>query len=199
VSLSVRFTNFKLPCVLITTVCASSDLVKVLTQVSRLSLCQKDPNYDLKNAKTLVKLRGVLNIPSSFIMGVFGVVKFVIVMLVMIIVCTLVWELFVNGSLYNCTDPGFLDFLNPGDWVHFHHGVTYVQHIVTGRSMSDPDTIRQGWSVAKLWCLWWSFVFASFLISAALARKTWLSGKMPQSITVSPSYYREHEILYSEA
>src|SRR6476620_4884904 len=80
--------------------------------------------------------------------------KFAIVLLAMTVACTIAWEVLINGTLYNCTDPGFLDFLSPGDWVHFNHGVVYVPHIVTGRSMSDPDTIKEGWSVTRLWFLW---------------------------------------------
>jgi hypothetical protein len=121
--------------------------------------------------------------------------KFVIVLLAMTVACTIAWEMFVNGTLYNCTDPGFLDFLSPGDWVHFDHGVVYVPHIVNGRSMSDPDTIKEGWSVTGLWVLWYSFVAISLFVSVLLARKTWFSGQsdptqshtMPNPTAAPPS------------
>lgn len=91
------------------------------------------------------------------------IVKFIIAVFAMTIICTILWEVFVNGQLYDCTDPGWLDFLSPGDWVHFGHDVEYVPHVVAGRSMSDPDTIKLGWSVTKLWCLWFSFVGVSLV------------------------------------
>jgi hypothetical protein len=102
--------------------------------------------------------------------------KFVITLLVMTVACTIAWEVFVNGTLYNCTDPGWLDFLSLGDWVHFDHGVVYVPHIVTDRPMSDPDTLKQGWSVARLWYLWCSFVAVSLFLSVSLARVPWIPG-----------------------
>jgi hypothetical protein len=101
--------------------------------------------------------------------------KFVIVMLVMTIVCTFVWQEFVTDKLYNCTDPGWLDFLSPGDWVHSHNGepVAFVP-VIIGGSMSDPDTIKDGGSIARLWYLWYSFVAVSVVISILLARIRWI-------------------------
>ena len=107
--------------------------------------------------------------------------KFVIILFVMTIVCSIGWA-FVAGELYDCTDPGFIDFLSPGDWVHGWpgHPVATVEKIVHGRSMSEPDTIRHGWTVAGLWCLWFLFVGVSFVISFFLSRKTWLSSSTMQ-------------------
>ena len=101
--------------------------------------------------------------------------KFVIVMFVMTIVCTIVWQEFVTDKLYNCTDPAWLDFLSPGNWVHSHNGqpVAFVP-VIIGGSMSDPDTIKEGWSVARLWYLWYSFVAVSVVISVLLARIRWI-------------------------
>jgi hypothetical protein len=100
-------------------------------------------------------------------------VKFVIVLFVMTIFCMIGWAL-VADEVYDCTDPGFIDFLSPGDWVHSlpGHPVTTAQKIVHGRSMIEPDTIKQGWSEPGLWCLWFSFVGVSFAISFFLSRKT---------------------------
>ena len=105
-----------------------------------------------------------------------SLVKFVIVMFVMPIVCTIVWQEVVTEYLYDCTDDNLLGFLGPGDWVHFHHGVVYVPHVTHNHSMSDPDSIRQGWSMTGLWCLWCSFVAVSVLISMLLARRRWIPG-----------------------
>jgi hypothetical protein len=101
--------------------------------------------------------------------------KFVIVAFLMTILCTAVWQNFVTDVLYNCTDPAWLDFLSPGNWVHFHNGepVAFVP-VITGGSMSDPDTIKEGWSVARLWHLWDGFVIVSAGISVFLARIRWI-------------------------
>ena len=95
-------------------------------------------------------------------------------MAIMTVVCTVVWQNCITDELYNCTDPGWLDYLSPGDWVHFDHGVIYVPHIVTGRSMSDPDTIKEGWSVNRLWCLWLAFFAVSLFVSAGFTFLPWM-------------------------
>ena len=101
-------------------------------------------------------------------------VKFVILMFLMTIVCTFVWQEFVTDRLYNCTDPGWLDFLSPGDWVHSHDGVPVaIVPVITGGPMTAPDTIKEGWSVGRLWYLWYSFVVVSVVISILLARIRW--------------------------
>ena len=94
-------------------------------------------------------------------------------------VCAIVWALLVQPTVYDCTDPGFIDYFTPGDWVHIAggHPIAVVPRIVHGRSMSEPDTIRQGWSVVGLWCLWSGFVSVSVLVSVAFARKTWVAGR----------------------
>jgi len=98
--------------------------------------------------------------------------KFVIVMVVMTTICTWAWDAFINGKVYDCTDGGSLDYLFVGDWVH--HPVT-VQHVVGGRPMSEPDTIRQGWTISRLWYLWFSFVGTSLVVSVLAASHQWIS------------------------
>jgi len=97
--------------------------------------------------------------------------KGVIVMFVMTILCTFVWQEFVTDKLYNCTDPGWLDFLSPGDWVH---GQFAIVPIIKRGAMSDPDTIKAGWSISRLWYLWSSFIAVSVIISVLLARFRWI-------------------------
>lgn len=82
------------------------------------------------------------------------------------IICTIVWQIFVVDTLYNCTDPGWLDFLDPGNWVH---GQLETVRQVSARAMSEPDTIKVGWSVARLWRLWYLFIVVSLAISALVA------------------------------
>ena len=72
--------------------------------------------------------------------------KFVIVIkLRMTIFARCVWQEFVTDRLYNCTDPAWLDFFESRNWVHSHNGqaVAFVP-VITGGSMSDPDTIQRG-------------------------------------------------------
>jgi hypothetical protein len=112
--------------------------------------------------------------------------KFVVVMFAMTIVCTGVWQCFVTDKLYNCTDPGWLDFLSPGDWVHVHDGkpVALVP-VITGGSMSDPDTIREGWSVARLWYLWYSLVAISVVIGVLLTLIRWIPKQTNRNANVN--------------
>src|SRR5690348_16935789 len=83
-----------------------------------------------------------------------------------LLVCTIAWGAWFPGKLYNCTDAVGFDFLQPGNWVHGNY-VTVVK-INPYDSMSMPDSIKEGWSVPKLWLLWWSFVAVSVAISALL-------------------------------
>jgi hypothetical protein len=104
-------------------------------------------------------------------------VKFTVSMIVMTIVCAIVWQVFVTEYLYDNTDDNLAGFLGPfyGDLLIGQGGfpVVTVQQVVHGRSMSDPDEIKAGWSIPKLLCLWFSFVVASLIISAALAKVPW--------------------------
>jgi len=92
---------------------------------------------------------------------------FVVSFAVTMIACTWGWEQFVKDRIYNCTDDFPLGFLQPGQWAH--HPVA-VPHVTSGRSMSEPDTIKQGWSVLALWLLWFSFIAGSLIVSFVLAR-----------------------------
>ena len=71
--------------------------------------------------------------------------KFIAVLNVCVVASVFAWERFVAGTIYRCTDPGFLEFLSPGDWAHSQYG----------------DTLRAGWSMTGLWWLWYSFVIVS--------------------------------------
>ena len=97
-------------------------------------------------------------------------IVFLILMLVCAISCTIVWGDFVDGKLYNCTDSIPFGFLHPGDWVHSNNGlfVAAVTKIDPSDPMDKPDSLKEGWSVPKLWLLWWSFVAASVVMSASL-------------------------------
>jgi len=113
---------------------------------------------------------------------------FVASLFAMAVLCTVVWQV-VGDKLYDCTDDGVLGFWRPGDWVHSWGGrpVATVREIVHGRPMSEPDTIKQGWTVADLWHLWYAFVAASFIISVLLAWIPWL----PARDRASPGPHRD--------
>jgi len=96
----------------------------------------------------------------------FEITMFFTVLLVCAVCCTVVWDKLVADKLYNCTDAIGFDFLHPGHWIHGNY-IT-VPQIVTGRSMSEPDTFKQGWSIPKLWLLWCSFTVTSVAVSALL-------------------------------
>jgi hypothetical protein len=97
--------------------------------------------------------------------------KLLISLAAMAVVCTVAWDAFVNGQLYDCTDGGSLDFWFMGDWVH--HAVP-VAHVVAGRPMSEPDTIKAGWSLSGLWCLWGGFAAVSVGVSFVFASFSWV-------------------------
>ena len=95
-------------------------------------------------------------------------------------VCTILWQVFVTDTLYNCTDPGWLDYLFPGNWVH--GDFKYVSKVVAGRLMTEPDTIKEGWSITGLWCLWLSWFALSVLVSALLSRWFWRDQRTVSSL-----------------
>jgi hypothetical protein len=97
--------------------------------------------------------------------------KLLLTVSVLAIVCTVVWQQLVTDTLYHSTDALWLDFLRPGHWVH---NPVSVAHVVRSRSMSEPDTIRAGWSLAGLWSLWYSCLGVSVLLGILLARLPWI-------------------------
>jgi hypothetical protein len=97
---------------------------------------------------------------------------FLVMMVMMTIVCMIFWQAYVNEKLYDCTDACGFDYLQPGNWIHGHLAV--VQHIVHHRSMSEPDTIKEGWSVEGLWCLWLTFFAVSIMVSTGFALLPWI-------------------------
>jgi len=105
-----------------------------------------------------------------------SLVKFIAMMVVMTIICTWAWDAFLNGKVYSCTDGGVCDYWFAGDWVHAHdgHPIEVVPKIVPAHDMSDPDTIKQGWSVAGLWCVWILFFTTSLIVSVMFAWVSWI-------------------------
>jgi len=82
------------------------------------------------------------------------------------VVMTIAWETIFNGRVYQCSDwIGFPGFLMPGDWVH--EPIAYVDTVNPTPSMSDPDAIKKGWTVMKLWVAWWTMIAAVLITSLA--------------------------------
>jgi len=103
-------------------------------------------------------------------------VKFGLSLLMMTVVCELVWDFFVFGSLYLCTDPPIFGFLHPGDWVHTFDGnsIQVVAHIVPDSYPGDPDSLKEGWNVTRLWDVWFGFAGVAVVVSVGLTRLPWL-------------------------
>lgn len=123
---------------------------------------------------------------SRFMIRIFkSAVKFAIAMIVMAVVCAIVWDEFVAWKLYDCTDSlPFGGYLSPGDWVHSWtgHPVVTVHQVVHGRSMSEPDTIKEGWGIGSLWCLWFAFFGVSLVASILVARIRWIPKQSTEQI-----------------
>src|SRR5437899_10777811 len=97
--------------------------------------------------------------------------KFFLCLIVMAIGCTIVWHYAVTDRLYNCTDSVGFDFVLPGHWVH---RPVAVPQIVAHRPMSEPDTIKRGWSIAGLWGLWGLCVVTALAASISIAFVPWI-------------------------
>ena len=104
-----------------------------------------------------------------------SIAKFVIALIATMVMFSMIWGGFITDTLYNCTDAVGFDYLQPGICVHGQ--VAIVDHVVAGRSMSEPDTIKKGWSGPRLWTLWISFFAVSLVCSFVLARKTWMPAR----------------------
>src|SRR6266436_3727036 len=114
------------------------------------------------------------------------VAKFIGSLVATTIVCTVVWQEVVNQRLYDCTDAFGFDYWQPGNCVH--GDVAVVDRVVHHSSMSEPDTIKEGWSVTRLWHLWYSFVVVSLVASIFLALVPWFPSRWRPLIN-EPRWY----------
>ena len=106
-------------------------------------------------------------------MNKFFLLKFLCVFFVTTVLCQLCWEEFVDGKIYDCTDATF-GYLSPDGWIGGNNfPVVVVKQVVSGRSMSEPDEIEEGWSVTRLWYLWSSLFIGSLITSFVCARLPW--------------------------
>jgi len=105
-----------------------------------------------------------------------GVVKFIASIIVMTIICELAWGTHVTGRIYCDGDDDF-GYLTPGNWVSNwdgQHPVAVVHQIPAIRQMDDPDDMIEGWSIPKLWCLWFLFFGISLVVSMLFAWVQWV-------------------------
>jgi hypothetical protein len=101
--------------------------------------------------------------------SIWVLIKFVLAFIATTIGFVFVWETFVDGSLYHCTDPTF-GYLTPDGWVGGNDWpVVTVQHVMRDRPPNGADTIKQGWTIFDLWCIWWFLFLSSLVLSVLLA------------------------------
>ena len=104
-----------------------------------------------------------------------SVALFCIALFATTIVCTILWDDCLNGTVYVCSDGGGWEYLIP-DWATIGNGsfpVIVVPRIQALNSMSDPDELKEGWTVARLWTVWYSFLGGSLLVSLLVASLPW--------------------------
>ena len=75
------------------------------------------------------------------------IISFLGAFVITTVINVVLWQ-FVAANLYDCGDDAIPGYLEPGHWVHSVNGrsVTTVSHIVHNRDMSEPDTIKEGWT-----------------------------------------------------
>jgi len=84
-------------------------------------------------------------------------------------IAAIIWQMAFPGKIYHCTDATGFDYLSPGDWVHGEWAS--VEVIETHQDMTKPDTIKMGWTPAKLWWVWLGMVGTSAAASVFVAAR----------------------------
>jgi hypothetical protein len=100
---------------------------------------------------------------------------FVFAMIAATIGYTYLWDYQVAGRVYVCTDSGSMDYIIM-DWASINNGhwpAIVVKQIHQNVTMNDPDEIIEGWSVPRLWALWYSLLASSILLSIMAAGFPW--------------------------
>jgi hypothetical protein len=93
------------------------------------------------------------------------ILKFLVSAAVCATACTVIWQYHVADNLYNCTDPGWLDFLvGPTGW---------VQGSVVGQPGDYGDTIRDGWTFGSIKMLWYSMIGACVVVTLITSCRPW--------------------------
>ena len=95
--------------------------------------------------------------------------KFIAIFITSLLIMGIIWETNIHNQLYHCTDEAFLNFLTPGSWVHGDY--VFKEKITISATMSEPDSIKTGWTETKLLALWLCMVGFSFSLSLFLSIK----------------------------
>jgi hypothetical protein len=103
--------------------------------------------------------------------------------IICLILSAIIWQFYFPEKIYDCTDNNLFGFFRPGSWVHGDY-VT-VPKIDPNDSMSKPDSIKEGWSVGKLWFVWWAFIVTSVVISASLPLLLFRPEKLKSAQSIS--------------
>ena len=99
--------------------------------------------------------------------------KTVFALVLLAIPMSIAWDSTFPGKIYYCTDDIGFDYLIPGNWVHGE--IEYVDDVsaAMSRSMSEPDVLLRGWSVARLWLIWSAMFGSSLVVALFVARLRW--------------------------
>jgi hypothetical protein len=103
--------------------------------------------------------------------------------IICLILSAIIWQFYFPEKIYNCTDDNLFGFFRPGNWVHGDYITVFK--IDPNDSMSKPDSIKEGWSVGKLWFVWWAFIITSIAISTLLPFLFFRSRKSRTAQTIS--------------
>jgi hypothetical protein len=89
-------------------------------------------------------------------------------------VMTIAWDYFLHEQVYDCADSVPFGYLQPGSWVH--DPIVYVDKIHQGGTNYSGDVIKTGWSLPKLWMIWFAMFGGSlvvgFLAALSISRST---------------------------
>ena len=95
--------------------------------------------------------------------------KFLLLFFLSTIACTWIWSYCITDVLYHCTDS------LPGDYL----SGSFVHGKIAGAFAYTGDTIAPGWTLPKLYALWYTFITASLLLSITLALPRWTPKPKP--------------------
>jgi hypothetical protein len=112
------------------------------------------------------------------------IVKFLLCIVSLSIALEVLWHTQIGPNLYDCTDAGVFEYLIPGEWVHGK--IMTVPKVIHNRLMSEPDTIKEGWTVRRLWMLWMACFGGSVALSLALARAHWIPFRVERILLDPP-------------
>ena len=97
------------------------------------------------------------------------------------ILMSFAWDSVFPGKIYYCTDEAGLGYIHPGSWVHGRIEIVDNVPSATSRSMGDPDVMRRGWTVERLWVVWSTMFGVSVVLALTHAKFRWFTKVAPSS------------------